>query len=101
MQKEPNQLGTASMWLGIISLVLVFGIGMCALVGLQQGWVALLGTPLYVCGISSAFVGLVAAGLGLGGLLGKNRARLTAVAGLLLGSAGVCSFVIILSQFGG
>jgi hypothetical protein len=99
--KENNQLGTASMWLGIASLALVFGIGLCALVGVQQGWIALLGTPLYVCGASSAFLGLVGAGLGIGGLFGKRRSKGTAIAGLLMGMAGICLFLFILSNVGG
>jgi hypothetical protein len=86
------------MWLGIASLALVFGIGLCALVGVQQEWIRLLGTPLYVCGTSSAFLGLVGAGLGIGGLFGKNRSRATAIAGLILGVAGICLFLFVLSN---
>ena len=98
---DRNMLGTASLGLGIAASSLVFGIGICALVGAQQGWVALLGTPLYVCGISSAFLGLIAAGLGVGGLLRPGRSRATAVAGLVLGLLGVCIFFFVLSAFGG
>lgn len=96
--QQPNTLGNASLGLGIASLAFVFGIGLCALVGMRQGWIAAAGTPLFVCGASSAFLGLVAAGLGVGGLFGSNRSRATAIAGLLLGSAGLCLFFGILSS---
>ena len=43
--QHPNTLGKASLALGISSLVLVFGIGLCALVGTAQGWVGLFATP--------------------------------------------------------
>ncbi|MCJ7625851.1 MAG: hypothetical protein MUO76_20355 [Anaerolineaceae bacterium] len=71
--QQSNKLGSASMVLGIISLVLVFGIGICSLTGVAQGWIGVLGTVLYVCGASSAFIGLVAAGLGIGGMFGSDR----------------------------
>ncbi|MFP3853376.1 MAG: hypothetical protein ACLFWD_03670 [Anaerolineales bacterium] len=50
-------LAKSSLALGIASLALVFGIGLCALVGLQQGWIRVVGTPLLICGASSAFLG--------------------------------------------
>ena len=65
--QQPNTLGKASLGLSIASLVLVFGIGLCALVGAAQGWVQLLGTPLFVCGASSAFLGIIGAVLGFAG----------------------------------
>lgn len=99
--ERPNTLGNASLGLGIASLALVFGIGLCALVGAQQGWLRVAGTGLFVCGGSSAFLGLLGAGLGLGGLFGEGRARVTAVAGLLLGLAGVCLFFGVLAALGG
>jgi hypothetical protein len=96
--RESNRLGNASLWLGIASLALVFGIGLCALTGVQQQWIKLLGTPLYVCGASSAFLGLVGAGLGVGGLFGKNRSRAAAIAGIVLGVSGICLFLFVLSN---
>lgn len=99
--REINRLGNASMGLGIAALALVFGIGACALIGASQGWIGLLATPLYVCGISSAFLGLIAVALGIGGLFGANRSRAAAIAGLLLGSAGMCLFIIILNATAG
>jgi len=99
--RETNMLGRASLWLGIASLALVFGIGLCALTSVGSGLIQLVGLPLYVCGASSAFLGLIAAGLGAGGLFGANRSKATAIAGLLLGLAGTCLFVIILSAVGG
>ena len=80
--KQANTLGRASLALGIVSLALVFGIDLCALVGAQQGWVQVLGTGLLVCAASSAFPDLIRALLGLGGLSGANRPRAAAVAGL-------------------
>jgi hypothetical protein len=100
-RSDQNTLGNTSLGLGIASAALVFGLGICALVGAQQGWIALLITPLYVCGISSAFLGLIAAGLGTGGLLAKGRMRGTAIAGLVLGVLGICMFFFVVSRFGG
>jgi len=74
-QERLNQLGNASLYVGIASMALVFGIGLCAMVGVAQGWVKLLGTPLYVCGTSSAFLGLIGAGLGVGGLFGRGKQK--------------------------
>jgi len=36
--QQPNNLGNASLGLGIASAALVFGIGLCALTGLGQRW---------------------------------------------------------------
>ena len=80
--QQPNTLGTASLALGIASSSLVFGIGLCALVGAQQGWLKAAGTGLFVCGASSAFLGLIDAAVGAGGLLGANRSKATAMVGL-------------------
>jgi hypothetical protein len=91
--QQPNTLGKASLALGISSLVLVFGIGLCALVGTAQGWAALFATPLFVCGAISAFLGFVGAILGFAGLFGANRSRATAIVGLVLGIAGACLFI--------
>ena len=91
--QQPNTLGTASLALGIASLSLVFGIGLCALTGAQQGWLKAAGTPLFVCGASSAFLGVLGAVLGIAGLFGANRPRATAIVGLLLGLAGLCLFL--------
>jgi hypothetical protein len=90
--EKPNTLGNTSLWLGIASSALVFGIGICALSGLNQRWLALAGTPLFVCGASSAFLGLLAIILGGAGLFGKGRSRATAITGLVLGTIGFCLF---------
>jgi hypothetical protein len=97
---QPNTLGRASLALGITSLALVFGIGLCALVGVQQGWIRMLATPLYVCGASSAFLGLIGGVLGVAGLFGANRSRAAAIAGACLGPAGVCLFLGVLAAVG-
>jgi hypothetical protein len=96
-KQAPNPLGNASLGLGIASVALVFGIGLCALTGVAQQWIQLVGTPLFVCGGSSSFLGLVSAALGLAGLIGKGRSRATAIAGLVLGLIGVCLFVMTLA----
>ena len=98
---QPNKLGNASMVLGIISLAVVFGIGLCALVGTAQGWIQLLGTGLYICGASTSFLGLIAAGLGIGGLFGANRSRAAAIAGLIMGISGICLFLVFLQAVAG
>jgi hypothetical protein len=99
--QQSNTLGNASLGLGIASLALVFGIGLCALVGGQQGWLQILGTGLYICGTSSAFLGFLGGVLGVAGLFGKNRSRATAIAGLVLGFGGVCLFTGVLNAIGG
>ena len=98
--QQPNMLGNASLALGIASAALVFGIGFCSVVGANQGWVALAGVPLLVCGFSSAFLGLLGAGLGVAGLFGSGG-RNTAVAGLALSLLGMCLFVIFLAALRG
>ncbi|MFC1878853.1 hypothetical protein ACFLZW_02960 [Chloroflexota bacterium] len=97
---QPNTLGNASLVLGILAVSLVFGIGICALTGASQGWVQIAGTPLLVCGVSSSFLGLLGAILGLAGLFGANRSRATAIVGLLLGLTGICLFVAFLGALG-
>ncbi len=88
----PNTLGNTSLWLGIASSAFVFGIGLCALTGVSQQWLRLAGTPLFVCGGASAFLGFLAATLGLAGLFGKDRSRITAIVGIVLGLLGTCMF---------
>jgi|SRR6185369_13038378 len=94
--QSANTLGNASLGLGIASAALVFGIGLCALVGAQQGWLAAGGTVLFICGASSAFLGLIGAVIGLGGLFGRARSRATAIVGLILNLIGLCLFFGIL-----
>ncbi|GEM_PF-748672 len=94
--QQSNTLGTASLVLSILSLALVFGIGLCALTGVAQQWVQLVGTPLFICGGSSAFLGFLGAVLGATGLFGKNRSKATAIVGLILGLGGICLFAAIL-----
>jgi riboflavin transporter FmnP len=99
-EQHPNTLGNASLGLGIASAALVFGIGLCALTGVTQKWIRLVGTPLFVCGGSSAFLGFLSIILGLAGLFGKYRSRATAIVGLLLGLVGMCLFFLILGLAG-
>jgi hypothetical protein len=95
-EEHPNTLGNASLGLGIVSAALVFSIGRCALTGIAQKWVQLVGTPLFICGGSSAFLGFLGVILGLAGLFGKSRSRATAIVGLCLGATGICLFFFIL-----
>lgn len=101
--EKPNMLGNTSLWLGVASSALVFGIGSCALSGLNQRWIVLAGTPLFVCSASSAFLGFLAIILGGAGLLGGGRSRATAIAGLVLGLIGFCLFFAFITviQSGG
>jgi hypothetical protein len=98
-EHNSNTLGNASLGLGIASAALVFGIGLCALTGVAQQWIQLAGTPLFICGGSSAFLGFLGVILGAAGLFGKNRTRGIAIAGLILGLLGMCLFfgVVMLS----
>jgi hypothetical protein len=98
--QQPNPLGNASLVLGILSIAMVFGISVCAFTATRQGWIRLGATPLYVCGASSAFLGLVGIGLGGAGLFGADRSRATAIAGLVLGLMGVCLFLVAVTQVG-
>ena len=95
--QQPNTLGNASLGLGVVSAALVFGIGLCALTGVAQNWINLVGTPLFVCGGSSAFLGFLGAVLGFTGLLGKGRSKATAIVGLVLGIIGMCLFFTVLA----
>jgi hypothetical protein len=98
--QPPNTLGNASLGLGIASAALVFGIGLCALTGVGQKWIQLVGTPLFVCGGSSAFLGFLAFMLGLAGLFGRDKPRATAITGLILGLMGPCLFFVFLNIIG-
>lgn len=100
MNQQPNTLGNSSLALGVASTSLVFAIGLCALVGARQGWLAIAGTPLLICGASSAFLGLLSIILGLAGLFGSNRSRATAIVGLSLGFMGLCLFLLFLNGIG-
>ena len=97
---QPNTLGNASLVLSILSVSLVFGIGICALTGAAQGWINIAGTPALICGASSAFLGLLGAILGLAGLFGRSRSRATAIVGLVLGLGGLCLFAAFLGSLG-
>ena len=99
--EKPNPVGNASMILGIASSALVFGIALCAWTGIGQGWIQLAGTPLFVCGGASAFLGFLAAMLGVAGLFGAQRSRTAAIIGLILGILGACMFFGFLRAISG
>jgi hypothetical protein len=98
--QQPNTLGNASLALGVASAALVFGLGLCALTGQGQQWQQLAGLPLFVCGGSSAFLGLLGAVLGFAGLFGANRPKAPAIVGFLLGLLGMCLFLAVLGAMG-
>jgi hypothetical protein len=98
--QQTNPLGTASLVLGIVSAALVFGIGICAISGSAQKWINIASTPLFVCGASSAFLGVIGALLGFAGLWGKNKPKSAAAAGLTLGMIGLCLFMVVLNLVG-
>jgi hypothetical protein len=96
-----NTLGNVSLGLGVASASLVFGLGLCAVVGARQGWIRLGATPLFICGGASAFLGALAFFLGVAGLFGANRPRATALAGAALGLVGACLFWAVVNRLGG
>ena len=101
-ENEPGgTLGKVSLGLGIASSALVFGIGICALVGAQGGWIGPLATILFVCGASSGFLGVLGVLTGLGGLLTARGFRSLAAIGMGASVLGICMFLGFLSAFGG
>ena len=101
-ETEPGgTLGRVSLGLGITSAALVFGIGMCALVGVQGGWIGPLGTILFICGASSGFLGVLGVLTGLGGLLSARGFRALAAIGIGASLLGICMFFGFISAIGG
>ncbi len=82
---QPNTLGKASMVLAILGSFFVFTVGLCAGVGKEQGWLKNVAAIFFILGGSAAFLGFLAVILGFFGLWGRNRSRVTAIVGLLLG----------------
>jgi hypothetical protein len=95
---QSNTLGKASLALSVISITFVFGIGLCAGVGKQQGWLPLVSTILFIVGGTSAFIGVLAALLGFLGLFGRNRPRGIALVGMLLGAGAAFLFAAIVQN---
>lgn len=93
----PNTLGKASLILGILASTLVFSTGLCAGVGQQQGWLKHAGPLLFVLGGTFAFLGLVSALLGFGGLFGRHRSRAPSIFGLILGLLALLLFAVIVN----
>lgn len=84
--ERSNTLGKASLVLGIMSLVLVFFVGSCtAIVQRQGGRISDFRGFVELFGGTFALIGLIAVGLGIGGLFGKNRPKATAIMGLIFG----------------
>ena len=94
----PNTLGKASLVLGILASTFVVSVALCAGVGQQQGWLKQAGPLLFIVGGTFAFLGLVSALLGIGGLFGRNRSRATAIFGLALGLIAVAIFLAVVNS---
>lgn len=108
MAENPQQpaspsetLSKASLWLGLASSILVFGIGFCTIVNASIGLIDLVGIPALICGGSSAFLGLIAIVLGVAGAFSEKASRTIAIVGAVTGMLGMCLFVIFLSASGG
>ncbi len=95
MKESSNPLGMASLILGIVAAALVFAVGLVALVTWRSGGLHGVAVPLFVCGGSSAFLGLIGALIGLAGLF-AGRPRGTAIVGLGLSLMGICLFLAFL-----
>ena len=93
----PNTLGKASLILGVLASTLIFSVGLCAGVGQQQGWLQHAGPLLFILGGTFAFLGLIGALLGVGGLFGRRRSKATAVFGLILGLVALFLFAAIIN----
>lgn len=96
--RQSNTLGKASLILGILASTFVVMVGLCAGVGQAQGWLPVAGPLLFVIGGTFAFLGLIAALLGFGGLWGRHRSRAAALFGFLLGLFTIGLFVAIVHQ---
>lgn len=94
---QSNTLGKASLVLGIFGIVFVFSVGICAGIGKEQGWLPLVSVLLFLVGATAAFMGFLSAVLGFFGLFGRNRSRITALLGMVLGAAAVLLFAAILN----
>jgi hypothetical protein len=99
--QQSNTVGNASLILGIFSAVFVFSIGLCGLTGASQKWISLAATPLFVCGVSNAFLGVLGTGLGIAGIFGKGKPRGAAIAGMVLGLMSLCLFFIFMTALRG
>ncbi len=98
---QPNQtLSKLSLYLGIGSSVLVFGVGFCTIVNASIGLLQVVGIPALICGGMAAFPGLIALLLGAAGALTEKSGRSIAIAGAITGLLGLCMFVLFL-QVGG
>src|SRR5262245_45127223 len=90
-----NTLGKTSLFLGLFASIFMFCTGLCAGIGKEQGWLQRVGLLFFVVGATSAFMGFLAALLGLGGLLARPRSA--AVAGFFLGMLTLFLFAVILN----
>lgn len=98
---QSTTLGKSGLYLSIAAVAFVFGLGLCAIVGIQQGTLIGGGTVLFVCGASSAFLGVIGAILGGASLISGENPRGVGITGLFLGILGVCLFFFVLSAIGG
>lgn len=95
-----NPLGNASLGLGLVSSIASFGIALAVLQNGADTGFSLTGTPLWVGGLTGALLGLTAAGLGLIAMFGKDRSKLAAAGGLVLGLLGAWIFFLAATAAG-
>jgi hypothetical protein len=85
--ERSNTLGKMSLILGIISLILLFFVGSCVNIFKDRGGNVDSVKPLVqLFGGTFALIAIIATGLGIGGLFGRNRPKATAVMGLFFGA---------------
>ncbi len=97
-----NTLGNVSLGLGILATTSIFCLGVTALTSAQQGWINLVGVPLWVCSATSAFLGLIALILGAVGIFtAAGRSRAVAISGAVLGLLAICLFAGVLAALNG
>jgi hypothetical protein len=94
-EPRPAPLSRASLSLGIASAAFVFGLGITALIGANQGWLGLVGIPLLIFGAAAAFLGFLSILLGLASLVVEPSSRSSAVMALSMGMLGICLYLLV------
>jgi hypothetical protein len=100
MQTQSNTLGNFSLGIGILSATTIFGVILCTAAGIAQKWIQVAGVPLFICASTVAFLAVIGVFLGVIGLLGANKPRGVAIAGLILSTLAVCMFLAALASLG-
>ncbi|MEZ4511365.1 MAG: hypothetical protein R3C62_05795 [Chloroflexota bacterium] len=91
LQKRP--LGTSSIALGVLALLLSGGVMLVR----QQGWLALYPIPFFVVATLPFFLALLGFIMGSTALFAREPGRLTAVSGLTLSLLTLCFTLYTLS----